>query len=61
VAVVIDATTPEQRVWRGQLDHLADADVASPAVMVIGAVAALPLGELAVELGDSAPLLVPRG
>jgi hypothetical protein len=48
-------------VWRGRLDALGAADVVSPAVMVIGAVAALPLGELAVELGDSAPLLVPRG
>ena len=61
VAVVIDATTPDQRVWRGRLDELGSAEVASPAVMVIGAVAALPLGELAVELADTAPVVVPRG
>ena len=40
VAVVMNATTPEQRVWRGELDDLGAADVASPAVIVIGAVAA---------------------
>ena len=40
VAVVMDATTPAQRVWTGRLDTLADADVESPAVIVIGAVAA---------------------
>jgi siroheme synthase len=40
-AVVMHATTPQQRVWAGRLDQLADADVESPAVMVIGAVAAM--------------------
>ena len=40
VAVVMDATTPAQRVWTGRLDTLGDADVESPAVIVIGAVAA---------------------
>jgi siroheme synthase len=40
VAVVVDATTPDQRVWSGRLDALGDADVASPAVIVVGAVAA---------------------
>jgi len=40
VAVVMRASTPEQSVWTGRLDQLADADVSSPAVMVIGAVAA---------------------
>jgi uroporphyrin-III C-methyltransferase len=39
VAVVMDATTPAQNVWTGRLEQLADADVASPAVIVIGAVA----------------------
>jgi uroporphyrin-III C-methyltransferase len=40
VAVVMDATTPRQRVWSGDLIGLITADVASPAVIVIGAVAA---------------------
>jgi uroporphyrin-III C-methyltransferase len=40
VAVVRDATTDTQRVWSGRLDALADAPVASPSVIVIGAVAA---------------------
>lgn len=40
-AVVMHATTPRQRVWTGRLDQLADADVESPAIMVIGAVAAM--------------------
>jgi uroporphyrin-III C-methyltransferase len=40
VAVVRDATTPEQRVWTGALRDLGEADVESPAVIVIGAVAA---------------------
>ncbi|MFN8023608.1 MAG: uroporphyrinogen-III C-methyltransferase [Acidimicrobiales bacterium] len=38
-AVVMHATTPRQRVWTGRVRDLAEADVASPAVMVIGAVA----------------------
>ncbi len=38
-AVVMHATTPRQRVWTGRVRDLADADVASPAVMVIGVVA----------------------
>lgn len=40
-AVVMDATTERQRVWTGYLDGLPHADVSSPAVIVIGAVAAL--------------------
>ncbi len=40
VAVVMDATTPRQRVWCGDLAGLVDAEVDSPAVIVIGAVAA---------------------
>jgi uroporphyrin-III C-methyltransferase len=40
VAVVRDATTVRQQVWTGRLDHLGDAPVSSPSVMVIGAVAA---------------------
>ena len=39
VAVVVEATTTRQRTWVGRLDELADADVASPAVVVIGEVA----------------------
>lgn len=46
VAVVMNATTPVQRVWVGRIDGLADADVTSPAVMVIGAVAAMANGSL---------------
>lgn len=38
-AVVMNATTPRQRVWTGRVRDLVDADVASPAVMVVGAVA----------------------
>jgi siroheme synthase len=33
------ATTPQQRVWSGDLLGLADAALESPAVIVIGAVA----------------------
>jgi uroporphyrin-III C-methyltransferase len=40
VAVVMNATTPSQRVWSGRLDALGGVDVGSPAVIVIGAVAA---------------------
>jgi uroporphyrin-III C-methyltransferase len=49
VAVIIDATTPSQRQWTGELAALPDADVVSPAVIVIGAVAAFPVraGQLA--------------
>jgi siroheme synthase len=36
----MDATTPDQRVWTGELAALGVADVESPAVIVIGAVAA---------------------
>ncbi len=39
VAVVMDATTPRQRVWAGVLADLGEADVVSPAVIVVGAVA----------------------
>jgi uroporphyrin-III C-methyltransferase len=42
VAVIMDATTPSQREWVGDLASLPDANVASPAVIVIGAVAAFP-------------------
>ena len=38
-AVVMHATTPRQRVWTGTVGELPAADVESPAVMVIGAVA----------------------
>lgn len=46
VAVVRDATTERQHVTRCRLDELAAADVASPSVIVIGAVAALQLDGL---------------
>jgi uroporphyrin-III C-methyltransferase len=43
-AIVLAASTPRQRVWRGSLRHLAEADVDAkrdgPGVMVIGEVAA---------------------
>jgi uroporphyrin-III C-methyltransferase len=44
VAAVQNASTDLQRVLRGRLDELADLDVASPAVIVVGRVAALQLG-----------------
>ena len=44
VAVIECASTDEQRVVRGRLDELADFDVASPAVIVVGRVAAIELG-----------------
>lgn len=43
VAVVRHATTERQQVTRCRLDELATSDVASPSVIVIGAVAALEL------------------
>lgn len=49
VAVSMSATTGAGRVHRCRLDELAAADVSSPAVIVIGAVAALDL-QLAAEL-----------
>jgi siroheme synthase len=44
VAVIECASMDEQRVVRGRLDELADFDVASPAVIVVGRVAAIELG-----------------
>jgi siroheme synthase len=44
VAVVERASRIDQRVVRGQLEDLATFDVESPAVIVIGPVAALELG-----------------
>ena len=44
VAVVQSASTRDQRVARGRLDELTDLDVTSPAVIVVGPVAALKLG-----------------
>ena len=44
VAVVENASTHGQRVVRARLEHLALLDVSSPAVIVIGPVAALKLG-----------------
>ncbi len=41
VAVVTRGTTAAQRVVRTTLEHLADVDLGSPAVIVVGAVAAL--------------------
>ena len=43
VAVVERASTPEQRVQRATLSDLAAMSVVSPAVIVVGAVAALDL------------------
>ena len=43
VAVIERAATPTQRTTRGRLDRLARMDVASPAVLVIGEVAAMDL------------------
>lgn len=44
VAVVERASCPDQCVTRARLDQLATLDVAAPAVIVVGAVAALDLG-----------------
>ncbi len=44
VAVIESASTPRQRVVRASLEQLALLDVASPAVIVVGPVAALDLG-----------------
>lgn len=45
-AVAVDATRPEQQVWRGELGDLGRSPVASPAVLVIGPAAGgrVPLG-----------------
>ena len=51
VAVVERASCVDQRVLRARLDELADLDVVSPAVIVVGPVAALDLG-LAAVVGD---------
>jgi uroporphyrinogen III methyltransferase / synthase len=53
-AVIARGTTPEQRVVRTTLAGLADADLASPAVIVVGPVAAL--GADAPALGWGGPL-----
>ena len=50
VAVSMSATTGHDHVVRCRLDALADAAVESPAVIVIGAVAALDLGLCSQEL-----------
>jgi uroporphyrin-III C-methyltransferase len=42
VGVVVDATTDDQVAWFGELAELPQADVRSPGVIVIGAVAAFP-------------------
>jgi uroporphyrin-III C-methyltransferase len=55
VAVIIDATTPDQREWTGDLASLPDADVASPGVIVIGAVAAFPARAARVAATRHAP------
>jgi uroporphyrin-III C-methyltransferase len=43
VAVVTDATTPDQRMWQGRLSELGVAAVPSPSVIVVGETAAHPL------------------
>ena len=53
-AAVLRATTGEQTVLRCRLDELAEAPVESPAVLVIGAVAALDVTALDVT-ATSAP------
>lgn len=55
VAVVMHATTPRQRVWSGCLDQLPDADVESPAVIVIGAVATFADDAAALVAAQAAP------
>jgi uroporphyrin-III C-methyltransferase len=55
VAVIIDATTPDQREWTGDLASLPDAEVTSPGVIVIGAVAAFPARAARVAATRHAP------
>ena len=58
VAVVFDASTPRQHVWRGQLEDLASVppvhDSEAPGTIVIGAVAAMDLFGMA-GLQESVP------
>lgn len=54
VAVITDATRPEQTVVRTTLAHLGDEPVRSPATIVIGAVAAQDLRSLALVAEGSA-------
>jgi uroporphyrin-III C-methyltransferase len=46
VAVVESAWTQSQRCLRGRLDQLGELEVANPAVLIVGAVAALDLGTI---------------
>jgi uroporphyrin-III C-methyltransferase len=55
VAVIERASTDSQRTVRGDLAGLASLDVASPAVIVIGAVAGLDLGLVPSPSGAAAP------
>lgn len=57
VAAVHAATTDRQVATRGRLDELAGMEVSSPAVIVIGAVAAFDLRSLAQLTMASSPLL----
>jgi uroporphyrinogen III methyltransferase/synthase len=53
-AVIERGTTPDQRVVRTTLDRLADVELGSPAVIVVGPVAALGVGD--VPAGPTGPL-----
>lgn len=55
-AVVMHATTPRQRVWSGTAAELPGADIASPAVMVIGAVATFADDAAALVAAHTLPL-----
>lgn len=55
-AAVRSATTKDQVCWRGRLDELADASVRSPAVLVIGAVAAFDLVDWGVAVVAGTPV-----
>jgi uroporphyrin-III C-methyltransferase len=57
VAAVRSATTPDQVTLRCRLDELADARVDSPAVLVIGAVAAFELASARASSGVRAPTI----
>ena len=54
-AAVQSATTGTQVCWRGRLDELAAAPVRSPAVLVIGAVAAFDLRSLSAVAASVSP------
>jgi uroporphyrin-III C-methyltransferase len=60
VAIITEATTPEQREARLRLHELGETPVANPSVIVIGAVAALDLRDLAAVAVDASEASTPH-